>query len=99
MKTVSRLMVTLFADVFEKSVAEDGGPIKPAATLTDQHRMHPHIADLVGKVFYPDEDGGTILSSPEETHDDFRNTPPPFRIKPGSWLPDQKVVWCDVDWV
>jgi hypothetical protein len=93
-----RRMVTLFADIFEKSIGEEGDETGPAATLTDQHRMHPHIAELVGKVFYPDEEGGTILSSPEETHAKFR-TPAPFLITDGSWLPAQRIVWCDVPWV
>jgi serine/threonine protein kinase len=92
-----RRMVTLFAAIFENSVTEEG-ELGPAATLTDQHRMHPDIAELVGKVFYPDTFGGTILRSPQETHDKF-NEPPPFRIIEGSWLPDARVVWCDVPWV
>lgn len=92
-----RRMVTIFAHLFESSVEPDG-KLGPAATLTDQHRMHPHIAALVGKIFYPDEFGGTILSSPQETHDKF-GTPPPFIIHENSWLPQQRIVWCDVPWV
>lgn len=94
-----RRMVTLFADIFEKSVADEGVHADaPAATLTDQHRMHPHIAELVGKVFYPDGEGGTILSSPDETHRKFDKAPP-FVLSQGSWLPSQRIVWCDVPWV
>ncbi|MET4044912.1 serine/threonine protein kinase/DNA polymerase III delta prime subunit [Bradyrhizobium sp. RT6a] len=92
-----RRMVTLFAELFENSVQADGR-LGPAATLTDQHRMHPHIADLVGNVFYPDEFGGTILTSPKETHDKFLN-PAPFIIPNDSWLPQARIVWCDVPWV
>ncbi|WP_035710261.1 AAA domain-containing protein [Bradyrhizobium genomosp. I (2014)] len=89
-------MVKLFETIFTRSteaVSEDA----PAAILTDQHRMHPHIAELVGKVFYPTEDGGTILHSPPETHKHFE-APPPFAIAATSWLPEQRVVWCDVPW-
>ncbi|WP_028055555.1 AAA domain-containing protein [Sinorhizobium medicae] len=90
-------MVKLFETMFKRSLGEDRES-GPAAILTDQHRMHPHIADLVGKVFYPDDEGGTILKSPEATHIRFGG-PPPFEIASGSWLRDQRVVWCDVDWV
>lgn len=92
-----RRMVTIFAELFENSIEPDG-KLGPAATLTDQHRMHPHIAELVGTVFYPDGFGGTILSSPQETHDKFQ-APPPFIIPESSWLPDNRIVWCDVPWV
>ncbi len=89
-------MVRLFETIFARSV--DGGrPTIPAAVLTDQHRMHPHIADLVGRVFYSNGDGGTILKTPPETHARFLEDPP-FSIRENSWLPDQRVVWCDVPW-
>lgn len=89
-------MVRLFETIFTRS-AYDEGENAPAAILTDQHRMHPHIAELVGKVFYPDDRGGTILVSPEETHRRF-DEPAPFAIADDSWLPQQRVVWCDVPW-
>lgn len=89
-------MVKLFETLFKRSVRGGEGKA-PAAVLTDQHRMHPHIADLVGKVFYPDEEGGTILKSPRETHMFFEE-PAPYGIREGSWLPDRRVVWCDVPW-
>jgi hypothetical protein len=60
--------------------------------------MHPHIAELVGNAFYPLEGGGTLLRSPPETYARFEKAPP-YLIKPGSWMPEQRVVWCDVDWV
>lgn len=95
-----RRMVTFFADIFESSIYAEGvgADPGPAATLTDQHRMHPHIAELVGRVFYPSDDGRTILTSPPETREKFR-TPPPFNIAPRSWLPQNRIVWCDVPWV
>ncbi|MGO8080498.1 AAA domain-containing protein [Rhizobium leguminosarum] len=92
-----RRMVRLFESIFEKSRSA-GALTGPAATLTDQHRMHPDIAELVGKVFYPDGNGGTILNSPEETHRKFEGDPP-FLSKAGSWLPPERIVWCDVPWV
>ena len=89
-------MVKVFETIFTRSL-QGGDENSPAAVLTDQHRMHPHIAQLVGKVFYPDEEGGTILKSPEETHARFAE-PAPFIIAEDSWLPQQRVVWCDVPW-
>ena len=93
-----RSMVAFFAALFDASTSGDGGP---AATLTDQHRMHPDIADLVGRVFYPASENprrGTIINSPRETHDKFK-VDPPFVIRTGSWLPEQRIVWCNVPWV
>jgi hypothetical protein len=92
-----RRMVGLFAWLFNASGWSGAGLDAPTATLTKQHRMHPHIAELVGKVFYPDGRGGTILKSPDETHERFAGHPP-FMTKPGSWLPQERVVWCDVPW-
>src|SRR5262249_5225840 len=63
------------------------------------HRMHPDIAELVGRIFYPDEQGGTILKSPDETREGFAETPDPFTIKATSWLPPHRVLWLDVPWV
>lgn len=93
-----REMVTLFAVIFNRSIGEDGESAGPAATLTDQHRMHPDIAELVGRIFYPTSDGGTILKSPPETHKRFSG-PPPFETVSGSWLPEQRIVWCNVPWI
>lgn len=89
-------MVKLFETIFMKSLRDE--PEGPAAILTNQHRMHPHIAELVGRVFYPDEEGGTILRSPPETHARFHESAP-FTIPSTAWLPQQRVVWCDVAWV
>jgi serine/threonine protein kinase len=90
-------MVDIFARFFENSIGENKEVPGPAATLTDQHRMHPTIASLVGEVFYPDGKEGTILVSPPETHARFAGDPP-FIIRPGSWLPDERIVWCNVPW-
>lgn len=92
-----RRMIDLFARVFEDSFAGEEQQQGPAATLTDQHRMHPHIANLVGRVFYPSDDSGTILRTPADARRKF-DKPAPFAIRPGSWLPKQRIVWCDVPW-
>lgn len=91
-------MVEFFAMIFTKSIVTDTGEVGPAARLVDQHRMHPHIASLVGHAFYPQGEGGTILRSPPETHARFQK-PPPYLLKSGAWMPEQRIVWCDVPWV
>lgn len=96
--SIWRRMVMLFASIFESSVGDAGETDGPAATLTDQHRMHPDIAELVGKIFYPSPDGGTILKSPKDTHEKF-SKPSPFEIVKGSWMPPHRIVWCDVPWI
>ena len=96
-----RRMVELFAMLFKASMQADPENA-PAATLNDQHRMHPDIAEIVGKIFYPADVEGdpnnTLLRSPEETLERFKNTPP-FAILQGSWLPEARIVWCDLPWV
>ncbi|MEY9533065.1 AAA domain-containing protein [Sinorhizobium fredii] len=93
-------MVRLFGTIFSTSLHAETGRARPAATLTDQHRMHPDIASIVGRIFYPDEASydGTILKSPFETVSRFASDPP-FSIRPDSWLPKPRVVWCDVPWI
>ncbi len=91
-------MVEFFGMLFTKSITTADGAVGPAARLADQHRMHPDIADLVGNAFYPLEEGGTLLRSPPETHVRFEKAPP-YRLKQDSWMPEQRIVWCDVDWV
>lgn len=93
-----RGMVTFFGDFFTRSLG-DGVGTPLAATLTQQHRMHPSIAKVVGQAFYPnDGPTGTLLESPPETHAEFEKEAP-FSLKAGSWLPDERVVWCDVPWI
>jgi len=90
-------MVTLFGTIFERSLDSESGSGGPAATLSDQHRMHPDIADLVGRIFYP-SNGGTLIHTPPEARHRFAG-PPPYAIANGSWLPDQRIVWRDVPWI
>jgi hypothetical protein len=92
-----RSMVRFFGHVFEKSLGDGDSVLSPASTLTDQHRMHPHIADLVGRIFYP-SDEGTILKTPTEAREKFRGLPP-YRIVEPSWMPPARIVWRDVPWV
>ncbi|MES2443941.1 MAG: AAA domain-containing protein [Pseudomonadota bacterium] len=93
-----RERVDFFGHLFNRSL-EGEGRRAPAITLVDQHRMHPHIADVVGRTFYPDEsDKGTSLNTPEETRERFKKDPP-YSIVEDGWLPDERVVWVDVPWV
>lgn len=95
-----RGMVDLFAMIFQRSWSEDEDRPGPAATLTDQHRMHPAIASVVGRIFYPDPDStsGTLIHTPEEARERFEQ-PPPYTYVNDAWLPSQRIVWVDVDWV
>lgn len=95
-----RQMVTFFGELFDRSLGDESCATPLAVTLTHQHRMHPDIARVVGRVFYPseDEEDGTLLKSPTETHAEFA-TSPPFSLVSDTWLPDQRVVWCDVPWI
>lgn len=94
-----RANVDFFANLFNRS---QGGEerLGPALTLTDQHRMHPDIAAVVGLTFYPNPamPGGTNLQSPPATHELFAKAPP-FGLQAGSWLPNERIVWVDVPWV
>ncbi len=87
-------MVQFFAEMFrrcERSVVE-GTPI--AMQLTLQHRMHPTICDLISDCFYK-----TTL----KTHDDaiarFDLEPSPFKTIDGSWMPNARIVFIDLDWI
>lgn len=95
-----RGMVDLFAMIFKRSLSEDERQPGPAATLTDQHRMHPAIASVVGRIFYPDpgSSSGTIIHTPDEARERFEE-PPPYELVENSWLPPQRIVWVDVNWV
>lgn len=90
--------VGFFGHLFNRSL-EGEGRRAPAMTLVDQHRMHPHIAEVVGRTFYPDDRGtGTTLRTPEETRLRFEKDPP-FTLAEGGWMPDERVVWVNVPWV
>ena len=93
-----RDMVALFDTIFRRSTKEGEYLQGPASTLTDQYRMHPDIADLVGKCFYGDGKGGTILKSPAKTHQKFEAAPP-YKLRSSSWMTDHRIIWLDVPWV
>ncbi|WP_447763858.1 AAA domain-containing protein [Sphingopyxis panaciterrae] len=95
-----RGMVDLFAKIFTSSCSDEEGRPGPAATLTDQHRMHPAIASVVGRIFYPDPESasGTLIHTPDEARERFEE-PPPYELVENAWLPAQRIVWVDVDWV
>lgn len=93
-----RRMINLFGVFFEASAAAQHGGQGPAATLTDQHRMHPDIAALVGNVFYPDGHGGTILTSPADTHERFA-VAPPFELSASAEVSHHRLIWADVPYV
>jgi hypothetical protein len=90
-------MVTFFGEIFQRSLGDETSP-GPASTLVDQHRMHPHIAELVGRIFYPDREGGTLLKSPDETVKRFTG-PAPFTSADTNVLPEHRIVWWNVPWV
>jgi len=90
-------MVTLFGHIFKASLGSPDDDAGPAATLTDQHRMHPDIADLVGRIFYKSDDG-SLLKSPPATRERFA-APAPFVIRNSRVLPEQRVIWWNVPWV
>ncbi|NVK36166.1 MAG: AAA family ATPase [Rhodobacteraceae bacterium] len=92
-----REMVNVFEYLFEQD-SSSSPETSSTWTLTDQHRMHPDIAELVGRTFYRSEQGGTILRTPEEVKLRFRKQAP-FIIQSGSELDGYPIIWCDVPWV
>ncbi|MCV0429599.1 MAG: AAA family ATPase, partial [Roseibium sp.] len=92
-----REMVNVFEYLFEQNSSSISDRTA-AWTLTDQHRMHPDIAELVGRTFYRDGQNGTILQTPDAVKSKFSGSAP-FIIAEGSPLDDQSIVWCDVPWV
>jgi serine/threonine protein kinase len=93
-----RERVDFFGHLFNSSMASESDRA-PAMTLFDQHRMHPDIAEVVGRTFYPDDSAaGTSLTTPDETREKFEEAAP-FSIIENGWLPKERVVWVDVPWV
>lgn len=92
-----REMVNVFEYLFEQE-SNSSSDRTATWTLTDQHRMHPDIAELVGRTFYRDGQNGTILKTPEEVRTRFLGQSP-FIISEGSKLESYPIIWCDVPWV
>lgn len=65
-----------------------------AAALTNQHRMHPAIAEVVSHAFYEDK-----LLTDEVTADRFLRHPQEIRWTGQNELPDTPVIWVDIPWV
>ena len=87
-----RPMMRTFGHVHAASGALPDGAAPIAARLTEQHRMHPEICDLLSCCFYPDlrtADGSRArLAGPDG-----------FGLREGSWLPSERIVFVDLPWV
>ena len=55
--------------------------------------MHPHIAAIVRRCFYP-----RLRTAPSAIRR-FVREPDPFMSKPGGWLPEARIVFIDVPWI
>jgi serine/threonine protein kinase len=78
---------------FNRQGKNKGG--KPIAKkLTDQHRMHPTIADLVSRCFYSGD-----LKTNAECIKKFNTSASPFSSKNDSKLPSQPIVIIDMPYV
>ncbi|MGF6875871.1 hypothetical protein OKW35_005343 [Paraburkholderia sp. MM5477-R1] len=69
-----------------------GRPI--AAALTNQHRMHPDIAEVVSHAFYDDK-----LLTDEATANRFRLHPNTIGWGALHALPETPIIWIDTPWV
>jgi hypothetical protein len=87
-----RSMVRFFAELFRRCAESDRGGVPLARRLNTQHRMHPHIAELVSRCFY----GGQLYTD-EEREKEFLSTEPPF--EPADWLGVERIVFLDLPWV
>jgi superfamily I DNA and/or RNA helicase len=63
-----------------------------SATLTEQRRMHPAIADVVSKAFY----GGDLTTASERTNDALAHPGPVEAVAP---LPDSPIIVVDFEHV
>jgi DNA polymerase III delta prime subunit len=87
-----RSMVRLFAELFRRCAESDRGGVTLARRLDTQHRMHPHIAELVSRCFY-----GGQLHTDQEREQEFLSAQPPF--EPADWLGEERIVFLDLPWV
>ena len=83
--------IRLFGRVTEEGLAL-GGDVALAGRLTEQHRMHPHICDLIRACFYPD------LRTADTARARLEG-PDPFHLINGSWLPRERIVFVDMPYV
>lgn len=88
---------SLFQSLIETEYARigRGGSGKPiAAPLTEQHRMHPAIAEIVSHSFYGDR-----LLTDSDAAARLEHGPGPVKWAASSSLPEAPVVWIDMPWV
>lgn len=89
-------MVLFFSDLYRRCYASERSEVRLAARLTEQHRMHPVIAQMVSECFYDDE---LVTHAEAKTRFETRPSSSPVAIRPGSWLPDKPFVFIDIPWV
>lgn len=65
-----------------------------AGQLSEQHRMHPAIAELVAKTFY-----GGNLATPSSVISRFSTESPPFSFSKKSKILESPIVFIDMPWV
>lgn len=65
-----------------------------AVALTNQHRMHPTIAEVVSHAFYEDK-----LLTDEVTADRLSQHQKAIKWTAHNELPDTPIVWVDIPWV
>ncbi|HEX8555450.1 MAG TPA: AAA domain-containing protein, partial [Sphingomonas sp.] len=87
-----RSMVRFFAELFRRCAESDRGGVTLARRLDTQHRMHPHIAELVSRCFY-----GGHLQTDGKRAEEFLAEDPPFQ--PLDWLGPERIVFLDLPWV
>lgn len=87
-------MVLFFSDLFLRCEESERDGVKLASTLSEQHRMHPVISDMVSRCFY-----GVRLSTHRRAVQFYDETPPPIAIVDGGWLPPHPLVFVDLPWV
>lgn len=92
----AREMVRLFETIVlhdeERQDRYPGAP-KIVVELTEQHRMHPVICEVVSRAFY-----GENLKTSNEAEKRFADSRPPFKYV-GKELPLSPLVWVDLPYV
>lgn len=83
---------TLIETEYSRPTSASGGK-RIAAPITQQHRMHPRIADIVSHTFY-----GGKLTTDVDVRERFCAGLSPVGSSDVHSLPDTPVVWVDVPW-
>lgn len=92
-----RPMVRLFGDLFANSYrpprsGTEGKRLCIAERLTEQHRMHPDICEIIRNCFYADLTTADVARKRLEL-------PDPFELIPDSWLPQERILFVDIPYV